>query len=400
MFCEHQRNARSRPTGGRTLDVELDRYAHVDAQDEIRALPSTERRSSDPSSAQSLNTRVSLTWPSFSRHSQNRRAATMASNASVRSAPPSRSSSRIASERQVSFDDNALSSRPVTILSTASRMQAFCGDAGMNWSFPSTCLPTVDTRTQQDDPVEREELSATPLLPPSLVACPNDEPDSPRSPLQSPSIAAASTTNSVVGSPLVSPLTQSFSSPALSAKPSSNSLSIGLSKCSLQASFDGLPDILTEEPDDWSFKLGHANFHILPEPYVPAICDTESCLKLLEDWNAAKNDFLKQAARIGEHYGGTSQIYYHAGEKWQGIEAQWQSNFAIACNAARAAGETIELQPLEPTESFLIPCNFPDLDQVNIVGPMVQYARPQPSPTKRQTFLRLFTDPASILRKP
>lgn len=392
LFCEHQRNIQLRPALECTSNVKLDRCVDVDPRDDIGALPATERRSSDPSTGHSLNTRVSLTWPSFSRRSRNRRAATLASNASVRSAPPSRSSSRSASERRAPFDHDALSSRPTTIVSTASRTQGFCENADMKWSFS-------DFSGMQSDPIERDEFSSTPLLPISLAECRKDEPESPRSPLQSPSTAAASATNSIVGSPLVSPITQSFSSPALSAKPSFTSLSMGLSKSGLQASFDGLPGPLTEEIDDWSFKLGHANFHVLPEPYIPAICDLASCKKLLEDWNAAKYDFLKQAARISEHYGASSQIYYHAGDKWHEIESQWQSSFAAACDAVKATGHSVDLQPIEATESFAIPCKFPDLDQVNIIGPMVQYAKPQPSPTKRQTFLKLFTDPTSILRK-
>lgn len=400
LFCEHQPERQTHSAEGMPFSERSSNPLRFNPEDDFRGLPLTERRSSDPSSGHGQNTRVSLTWPSFSRHVRNRKATTVASNVSIRSAPASRSSSKQPSERKTLSGYITPSSKRNTAVSLASQKQSICHNTPISdWSLPSMAGSSTSIYELQHDPIEREELSATPLLPPSLAECRGDEPDSPRSPLQSPSIAAFSTTDSVVGSPLMSPITLSFSSPSLSAKPSFNSIRMDLSKCGLPASSDVLPCIVAEDADVWSLKLGHANFHILPEPYIPEVCDSQSCTQLLDDWRAAQVEFWRQESVISETYGPRSQTYKLAGEKWRDIESDWRSNFLTARDDARANGESIDLEPFETTQSFALPEKFPNIDDANIVGPMSQYTKSQPSPTKKKTFLKLLTDPVSILRK-
>ena len=164
---------------------------------------------------------------------------------------------------------------------------------------------------------------------------------------------------------------------------------------------------IAEETDPWAIKLGHANFHILPQPYFPEICDQKSCNRLLEDWETARVEYMRQAAHVSEHYGPTSQTYKHTQQKWAEIDIRWRNNLEQANAMAQASGEEPTLQSLAETEplsklpSFNDPrqsAKFPTVEDAEIVGPMVRYAKiPQRPSSKKASFLKLFTDPASLL---
>lgn len=401
LFCEHQRPRQSRSAEVMPLSAASRTSDRGTSDDGFSDMTSTERRGSGGSSGDSISTRVSRRWPSISKRLRHRKTTTSASNPSIRSAPPSRSSSaRKPSLRQSLATHLGTPAGMPTTTATARQSEGNGSNLSISsWPFSTTSTAFETVQESEQDPIERQELSATPLLPPVLAELRSQEEDGPQSPLQSPSIASPSATESTFSSPVTSPVTQSIRSPPLSAKPSFASIGTGLSKYAAHSSPD-VPHLrMSEEIDEWAIKLGHANFHIVPEPYIPMTCDSQSCNRLLGDWKAAQVEYLRQAARISEHYGPTSRTYKLACQKWEEIEAQWQLYFSEAHRKAEASGETLNLEPLQEAQSFTIPDKFPNIDDADIVGPMVQYAKVQQSPPKKSTLLRLFTDPASILRK-
>lgn len=140
---------------------------------------------------------------------------------------------------------------------------------------------------------------------------------------------------------------------------------------------------------------------------------------------------MRQAALIAEHYGLASRTYALTCEKWEEVDSQWRTNFenvraeAGDCESVLSAGtmQSPDLRPLPETQAILqMPSlnveKFPAVDAVDFVGPMVRFEALQASPPhlshyqhqhqqghheegvgKRAGLLRLFTDPASLLRK-
>lgn len=118
-------------------------------------------------------------------------------------------------------------------------------------------------------------------------------------------------------------------------------------------------------------------------------------------------DYMRQATPISEHYGPTSRTFKLAERKWAEIDAVWRANHELANvqaggsarspvyqSLAEAAPLPQKMPSLNDSEQ---PSKFPKIDDSEIVGPMVQYARIQRQPSRRPSFLRLFTDPASLL---
>lgn len=222
--------------------------------------------------------------------------------------------------------------------------------------------------------------ATTPLLPPFM----GDESTSViasrvQSPLQSPSVADVSETaqydveslpglTGVAGVP----------SPPLSSKPSVASIARQRASTVRTVSGDAPPFMLSDPNDEWANKLGHANFTIQPEPYVPATCDLESFHQLRANWDIARCNFAKHLVRTGEHYGVTSNIYKLTGEKWEAINREWKMQHAAILNQL----ESIDGVALALTQSSMHPCEqvriprlhddakFPDLGDEEIVGPM------------------------------
>ena len=163
---------------------------------------------------------------------------------------------------------------------------------------------------------------------------------------------------------------------------------------------------ISDEPDYWATKLGHANFHITPEPYLPEVCNLQACKRLLNDWEYARREYMRVAARVSEHYGPTSQTYKLTEQKWSEIDTLWRSNHESANAEAGANSETTLYQPLAETQPLSKmpslngpqqPDKFLAVTESDIVGPMVQYAKIQRRPSKRPAILKLFTDPSSLL---
>jgi hypothetical protein len=158
--------------------------------------------------------------------------------------------------------------------------------------------------------------------------------------------------------------------------------------------------------DEWSHKLGHANFTIVPEPYIPAICNGETLKEHRASWETARCNLAKHLVRTGEHYGVTSNIYKVTEEKCEAINNQWRKTHNhVASNLAdrhRHDNTSILSGPLHlrDVQTIKIPRlhdkeKFPDLGDEDIVGPMSVDPHPTPlgqdKPRKRP-FLKFFHD--------
>jgi hypothetical protein len=157
-------------------------------------------------------------------------------------------------------------------------------------------------------------------------------------------------------------------------------------------------------------KLGHANFTISPEPYIPDFCDTASCKQLFADWELARRNFTKHQVRTGEYFGSTSKTYLLTEKKWAEIDALWKKFNDLAISRAAEIGqEPPSSSPAEPAPLTMIPSlhdpksegKFPKLGDEDIVGPMVQIASQiQYRPSRKRAFFKLLNDirfPGSFL---
>jgi hypothetical protein len=252
----------------------------------------------------------------------------------------------------------------------------------------------------EEEPIPKP---STPLLPPVLSTYSTHATNSPvQSPLQSPSVADITELNlnsSAPHGPFVD------TSPTLSTKPSIASLgrqrANTLRKISVDTPFPFTP---VEKPNTWADRLGHANFNILPEPYMPLICDGETLRQFHMDWNLARCNYTKHLVRTGEHYGATSTIYHLTEQKWNVIETEWKRNHeALIATLDVSTATSLELihSHLPPTDVVRIPRlhdndKFPELGDTEIVGPMsVAPAICFPSrksSARKRSFFKFFQD--------
>lgn len=165
---------------------------------------------------------------------------------------------------------------------------------------------------------------------------------------------------------------------------------------------------VSDEQDPWAAKLGHANFTIHPQPYLPQTFTNETCTLLLSDWELARSRYMRHAARITESYASTSKISKYTEQKWAEIDSLWRSNLEFANAEAEANGEVGAWQSLAETQAVSRiptledptgqPGKFPQVGEDGIVGPMVRYARAEEEkPAKKSGLLRLLTSPGSLL---
>lgn len=217
--------------------------------------------------------------------------------------------------------------------------------------------------------------ATTPLLPPFM----GDDPTSSvasrvQSPLQSPSVAG------MTEEPLASSITElrlaGVPSPPLSSKPSI--ASFGRPTHTVRStSGDASPFTLSDPKDEWANKLGHANFTIQPEPYVPEAYDMETFQHFRGQWDLARCNFAKHLVRTGEHYGVTSNIYRLTEEKWESINREWKhhhESMLSELDPSECAGLN-QTKSHHPCEQLKIPRlhdndKFPELGDQEIVGPM------------------------------
>lgn len=266
-------------------------------------------------------------------------------------------------------------------------------------------IARANSMSQDDD---EGQQATTPLLPPLL----GDDPTSMiasrvQSPLQSPSVADVSEPAhyAMTSDPRFVAVT-GIPSPPLSSKPSMASISRPRASTVRTISGEPAPFVLTDPNDEWANKLGHANFNIQPEPYVPATCDLESFHQLRADWDIARCNFAKHLVRTGEHYGVTSNIYKMTGEKWESIDRSWRAQHEAILSGLGSVDSvalTLNHADLRPCEQVCVPrlhdnAKFPEMGDEDIVGPMTvspvaEIAGPcRTKSLKKRSFFRFFSD--------
>ncbi|KAK3626906.1 hypothetical protein LTR56_019532 [Elasticomyces elasticus] len=404
-FCEHMQTPRvsevATPTSCTPEWTAGDEYFGDDGN--LPGTRTSKRRKSIEQSNESLTSRLSRRWPSISARWRDRRPTTSVSDPKIQSAPPSRSSSvRLPALRHsliAHLDPNQMLTPPETPTDGQPELNELRRPRGL-----SRASKPIDIMIPEHtfDSAEQQELISTPLLPPMMAEHVGHSQETLQSPLQSPSVAEPGNI-SLLGTPAMTPLSTGIPTPPLSSRPSMASFGVGRA---LQPSADIPAMSISTESDPWAMKLGHANFHITPEPYYPGVCDLSACKRLLDDWESARAEFMRQASRISEHYGPTSQIYKFTELKWAEIDAVWRANHESANNEAGVSTETTLYQPLAETTALSLmpslndpqqPSKFPKIDDADIVGPMVKYTKIQRQPSRKPAFLKLFTDPASLL---
>ncbi|KAE8388560.1 hypothetical protein BDV23DRAFT_195115 [Aspergillus alliaceus] len=233
----------------------------------------------------------------------------------------------------------------------------------------------ANRHSQNDE--DSSPKATTPLLPPFMGDQPT-YPVAPRvhSPLQSPSVADMSEETLDGTTPRDSRLA-GLPSPPLSTKPSVSSFNRPRANTVRTASADAPPYLLSDPNDEWSNKLGHANFTIQPEPYVPEVYDLESFRQLRARWDLAQCNFTKHLVRTGEHYGITSTIYKLTQDKWDCINNEWKHHHEMMLSQLEATeGHRLHLieSHSDPYEQIKLPRlhdeKFPELGDGEIVGPM------------------------------
>lgn len=387
----------------RAYEFQDEYFRSVDA--EIRM---AKRRRSLESSANSITNKIERRFPSLSRKVKERKRASSSFTRLSRSETPSRvpstrSSSITSSIRHVaSFDV----SQQYSQVPTPAHSMEQLGETQSSPMEIDVAKANANDIGIDPEQVDAERYATTPLLPP-LLMCRDDLPTS--SPLQSPTIADAS--QSCVPTPIGTPPVRAYPTPTLSAKPSF--ASIKTSRPGYSVSSADIPPMMLADPNDkWTNLLGHANFTILPEPYVPERCDAASLRQLFADWESARCNYAKHQVRTAEHYGVTSKHYTLTEQKWAEIDAEWKKNHELATSHAATIGQFLPVEPLSPTEpaplSKMPTLNdpksegkFPKLGDEDIVGPMVQIASPMmlKTPSRKRAFFKFLSDllPGSLL---
>ncbi|KAL2013805.1 hypothetical protein VTN00DRAFT_1330 [Thermoascus crustaceus] len=270
----------------------------------------------------------------------------------------------------------------------------------------SGTLPLDIEKANSQSIEELRPKTSTPLLPPFMGGHPTDaSPSAVHSPLQSPSVADVSEEPNINAT--AEPQMAGLPSPPLSSRPSMSSISRTRANTVRTISGDGpAPFIMSDPSDEWAHKLGHANFTIKPEPYVPETCDVESFQQLRADWDLARCNYAKHLVRTGEHYGVTSKIYKLTEEKWDSINRQWKQNHKSVLaqlEANEGAGLSLTKSNIHPCEAIKIPrlhdnAKFPELGDQEIVGPMTvapmrsQTSQSETKSAKKRSFFKFIQD--------
>ena len=279
----------------------------------------------------------------------------------------------------------------------------------LNGELENSLLATIDIQ-KANAPQDSDDIDAkasTPLLPPIMTKISSQVEDVPfQSPLQSPTIAPSPTVAeqdffSVKGSGH-GPYQPGPPSPPLSNKPSISSFHRQKSLTQVQPSSEISAMLMAGSSDEWSNKLGHANFTIHPEPYLPETCDPSACKQIRTDWDLARCNYMKHLMRTGEHYGATSKIYRLTEEKWSEIDTIWKRNSEISISRAADNGFEADLSLSQCSAAGSTPLKlpllngprsegkFPKLGDQDIVGPMEQIAsQVQRRPSRKAGLFKL-----------
>jgi len=245
-----------------------------------------------------------------------------------------------------------------------------------------------------------------------------------QSPLQSPSVADSKDPFSGDSTPRNSSFCATPKMPGMPSPPLSNKPSISsFHRVTLNANRQLVPSseipllVIADENDEWANKLGHANFTVQPEPYLPDVFDVEACRQLRTLWDLARTNYTKHLVRTGEHYGVTSNTYQLTEQKWRQTDSIWKENNDITIQRTVALGEdafsSLKHTTLGDSGASHVMAKipslndgtnngkFPQLGDTDIVGPMVQVAAQlQRSPSKKAKIMKFFTEkfPTSLGR--
>ncbi|KAF1960143.1 hypothetical protein CC80DRAFT_544599 [Byssothecium circinans] len=353
--------------------------------------------------------RLERGFPSLSRKVRDRKRASTFGRSS-RSTTPSRqpstrSSSITSSIHQIQgydITEKFPASLPITARSSREKLN----DSIVSLPIDITKANAHDIDTAE---IESERFATTPLLPPMLSNSRHGDVPT-ESPLQSPTVAVADPmSSSLATTPVGSPPARAYTTPPLSTKASIASFKRA---SPLVASTDIPPIMLADPSDKWALTLGHDNFTIHPEPYMPEVCTATTRDELFSDWQQARGNFTKHQVRMAEHYGPTSKIYLLCEQKWAEIDAEWRQNHHLA--KFLVPSEPSEpSSPVEPVPvSTVWPTlsdpksegKFPQLGDEDIVGPMVQAAPKiiHPLTPRKRAFFKFLADlkfPGSFLNR-
>ena len=371
--------------------------------------PVVKRRRAAESPLTDLATRFGTKFPSFSRRWRLRREVGPLSvssdthrEISTSQAASSRSSSMSRSTRLVRKASFEPQSSPTPARSIYDSREDL---------IPVTPIDIEKANAGGEDPPER--MATTPLLPPLMTDnSANSRVFPMQSPLQSPSVAEPNDeplSDSGAIDPIASQLV-GLPSPPLSTKPSISSFHhTNLNWSGQLTPSNEIAGIVIADPDDeWANNLGHANFTIYPEPYLPDSFDLEACRQLRANWDLARCNYTKHLVRTGEHYGATSKTYKLTEEKWAGIDATWRKNndVTIKYTSESSSDAFARLKHTTLSDSSRnimtkIPSlndarsdgKFPQLGDEDIVGPMVQVAAQlRYTPSKKSKLFRFLTE--------
>lgn len=366
---------------------------------------SKKRRAADSPIFTGLTTRFETRFPSFSRKWRLRKGASAATFTS----DPQRdaSASRGASSRSSSVSNSARHAIEPQMPPTPAK-SIFDSREDL---VPSTPIDIERANWSSTD--MEENFATTPLLPPLMMDASANNQITMQSPLQSPSVADSSDPFSGHVSPIdaiMTPQLPGIPSPPLSTKPSISSFhrSTANKPPHLTPSSEIPPIIIADPNDEWANKLGHANFTIYPEPYVPEIFDLEACRQLRTNWDLARCHYTRHLVRTGEHYGVTSKTYKYTEEKWAEIDSAWRRNnditiantvenssdpFATLKHTTLGEGNNHIMTKIPSLNDPRSGGKFPQLGDEDIVGPMVQAAAQlQRSPSKKAKLFKFIAE--------
>lgn len=373
---------------------------------EFSTSPRSKKRRAVDSPLTDLATRFGTRFPSFSRKWRLRKGAT-----TVNLAPDAQqvnAATRGASSRSSSISNSARQGIEPQMPPTPTR-SIFDSREDL---VPTTAIDIEKANRINTD--VQEIFATTPLLPPLMMdASSNTKQIMMQSPLQSPSVAEPNDPLSGHVTPIDSittPMLPGMPSPPLSTKPSISSFHRSTTNRPphLTPSSEIPPIYIADPNDEWANKLGHANFTIYPEPYVPEVFDLEACRQLRANWDLARCQFTRHLVRTGEHYGVTSKTYKLTEEKWAETDALWRKNndMTIANTVENSSGSFATLKhttlgdgnnnTMTKIPSLNDPRSggkFPQLGDEDIVGPMVQAAAQlQRSPSKKAKLFKFFAE--------
>ncbi|KAI9723475.1 MAG: hypothetical protein M1828_004205 [Chrysothrix sp. TS-e1954] len=260
---------------------------------------------------------------------------------------------------------------------------------------PELALPAASA--QLDASTEPLQRATTPLLP--TIAAEAEMPEKSASTLPSPRTVVPDAATLNAPSPLSLSQGSRLNSPLISGRPSLPALTTA--PADPVYNLDDSPILLSLEEDEWSRKLGHADFQIHPEPYLPECFDRQNCDLLLSAWQKARAEFSMHLARTTTHFGQSSTTYQLSEEKWAEIDAKWRDFYKRTIAETSKNGDVSPVEiAREPAPVTKIPLmndprsegKFPKLGDLDIVGPMEQVESPlqiERRASKKAQFLKL-----------